>query len=139
MSAYGWALITAAIWGIVPMMEKAGLGQAPPAAGVAIRSLGVLVGLVVFSLIWSPWAACAAMPARSIVLLMAGGCLASFVGQMAFYEALKSGAVSQVTPVAGAYPLISVLLGWLILREPFTLSRALGALCVVAGIALLRR
>jgi transporter family protein len=139
MSAYMWALITAVVWGVVPMMEKTGLGQASPAAGVAVRSLGVLLGLVVLTLAGSPWAAARALSAQSVLLLMAGGFLASFVGQMAFYQALKSGAVSQVTPVAGAYPLISVLLGWMILREPFTWPRALGALCVVAGIVLLRK
>jgi transporter family protein len=72
-------------------------------------------------------------------LLAGGGLLASFVGQMAFYQALKTGSLSQITPVAGAYPLVAALLGWIVLREPLTLTRVLGVLCVFAGVVLLRK
>ena len=139
MSAFWWALLTAAIWGIVPLMEKLGLGQAPPAAGVLMRSLGIVAGLAVFSLLGAPWGAVQALPWRAKLLLAAGGLLASFVGQLAFYHALRTGAVSQVTPVAGAYPLVAALLGWWVLREPLTPTRVIGVALVVLGVALLRK
>ena len=139
MSAFLWALLTACIWGIVPLMEKIGLGQAAPAAGVVVRSLGVLVGLAVFSVAGAPWNAIRTLPVSSVLLLAGGGLLASFVGQLAFYHALKSGAMSQVTPVAGAYPLVAALLGWWVLREPLTLPRLLGVAFVVVGVVLLRK
>ena len=139
MSAFLWALLTACIWGVVPLMEKVGLGGAPPAAGVVVRSAGVVIGLVVATWLWSPWSAVRAMPWTSVVLLALGGLLASFVGQLAFYHALKSGALSQVTPVAGAYPLVAALLGWWVLREPLTLPRLLGVAFVVVGVILLRK
>ena len=138
MNAYAWALLTAAIWGVVPLMEKSGLGQASAVAGVWLRSVGVMLGMLVLTLL-APWNELRAMPPRSILLLVAGGCLASVGGQMVFYQALRSGEVSQVTPVAGAYPMITVLLGWLLFHEPISAQRSLGALCVVAGIILLRR
>ena len=139
MSAFFWALLTACIWGVVPLMEKLGLRHASPTVGVMVRSLGVLVGLLVMTAWGAPWAAIRVLPWTSVVLLAAGGFLASFVGQMVFYHALKSGALSQVTPVAGAYPLVAALLGWFVLREPLTLSRGLGVLCVVVGVVLLRK
>ena len=139
MTAFSWALLTACIWGVVPLMEKVGLAQTSPPVGVMIRSVGVVVGLLVFGWRWSPWTAWRALPWWSILLLAGGGLLASFVGQLAFYRALKSGAISQVTPVAGAYPLVAALLGWVILREPLTLPRLLGVLCVVVGVVLLRK
>ena len=139
MSAFWWALLTACIWGIVPLMEKIGLGAAPPVAGVMVRSLGVMAGLAVAACVWSPWTAVRAMSWTSVVLLALGGLLASFVGQMAFYHALKAGALSQVTPVAGAYPLVAALLGWWVLREPLTPSRVAGVVFVILGVALLRK
>lgn len=139
MNAFLWALLTAGIWGMVPLMEKIGIQSVPPGVGVLVRSCGVVLGLVIFSVFWSPWAALRTIRWSSIVLLMAGGFLASFVGQWAFYHALKLGAVSQITPVAGAYPLIAAILGWCVLREPITLSRVLGVCCVVVGVILLRR
>ncbi|MBI4004180.1 MAG: EamA family transporter [Candidatus Omnitrophica bacterium] len=139
MTAFFWALLTAGIWGVVPLMEKLGLANVPPAVGLIVRSLGVMIGLVVFGWVWSPWGAIRTLHWSSIALLAGGGFLASFVGQLAFYHALKSGAVSQLTPVAGAYPLVAALLGWWILREPVTITRALGVACVVVGVALLRK
>ena len=139
MSAFYWALLTAGIWGVVPLMEKIGLRSTPPTVGVTVRSLGVVFGLLVFGWVWSPWAALRSVPWPSMLLLAGGGLLASFVGQMAFYQALKSGAISQMTPVAGSYPLVAALLGWVVLREPITLSRGLGVVCVVIGVILLRK
>ena len=140
MTAFLWALVTACIWGVVPLMEKLGLaGAASPLVGVMMRSLGVVAGLLVFGWVWSPWSALRALGWRSSLLLAGGGFLASFVGQLAFYHALKPGAISQVTPVAGAYPLVAALLGWWVLREPLTVSRGLGVFCVVVGVILLRK
>jgi len=139
MTAFFWALLTAGIWGVVPLMEKLGLANVPPTIGLIVRSAGVIIGFVIFSVVWSPWGAIRMLPWSSIVLLAGGGFLASFVGQLAFYQALKSGAISQLTPVAGAYPLVAALLGWWVLREPITITRALGVGCVVLGVALLRK
>lgn len=139
MSAFLWALLTAGIWGLVPLMEKLGLGAVSPTAGVAVRSVGVVVGLVLFGWMLAPWSVVRTIPWSSILLLAGGGFLASFVGQLAFYQALKSGTVSQMTPVAGAYPLVAALLGWWVLREPLTVPRLVGVACVVVGVLLLRR
>ncbi len=138
MSAFLWALLTACIWGVVPLMEKVGLGQGAPTSAVLVRSLGIVIGLLAFSVVQSPWQALQTMRWPSALLLMSAGFVASFVGQLAFYRALKIGELSQVTPVAGAYPLVAALCGWLLLREPFNLLRLLGVLFVVAGVALLR-
>ncbi len=139
MSAFFWALLTACIWGVVPLMEKVGVGGTAPTTGVIVRSLGVVAGLVCFGWFWAPWSAVRAVGWPSALLLAGGGFLASFVGQLAFYHALKAGAVSQVTPVAGAYPLVAALLGWIVLREPLTLVRLIGVVCVVVGVVLLRK
>ena len=139
MTAVWWSLVTALIWGVVPLLEKLGLVHSQPTVGVFARSVGVLVGVVIFGLWWSPWKALGNLSARSFALLALGGFLASFVGQMAFYQALKSGTVSQVTPVAGAYPLVAALLGWVVLREPMTPGRLSGVALIILGVLLLRR
>ena len=139
MTAFLWALLTACIWGVVPLLEKAGLAQSDPTIGVFARSIGVLVGVAVFGLWRSPWKALLSLSVQSFALLALGGFLASLVGQWTFYHALKTGLVSQTIPVAGAYPLVSAMLGWWILREPLTLLRVAGVSFVVLGIALLRR
>jgi len=139
VTALLWALTAALIWGAVPLLEKWGLQQCDPIIAVFARTIGLLLGAAVCSVWWSPWDALGRMHVRSFILLGLGGFLASFVGQMAFYQALKTGHVSQVTPLAGTYPLVAVALGWLVLREPLTPGRGLGAVFIALGVMLLRR
>ncbi|MBI4343771.1 MAG: EamA family transporter [Candidatus Omnitrophica bacterium] len=139
MNAFWWALLTAGIWGVVPLMEKVGLASVAPNVGLIARSLGVMAGVVVFGALWAPWPALRQAPLGALALLAGGGLLASFIGQLVFYRALKVGAISQVTPVAGAYPLVAALLGWTLLGESITPLRVLGVICVVLGVVLLRR
>lgn len=138
MTAFLYALLTGVIWGIVPILEKLGLVHAPPFAGLMIRSLGVLAGVVLFSWIITPWAALKVVGPRAAGLLALGGFLASFVGQMTFYRAVKMGEVSRIVPVAGIYPLVAFLLGVLLLGESLTLQKSCGVLLVLAGVLLLR-
>lgn len=139
MTAFLWAALTACIWGVVPLMEKIGLrGASSPAAGLMVRTLGVSCGLLVFGWIWSPWSALRSFSWQTTALLAGGGFLASVIGQLAFYQALKSGGLSQVIPVAGTYPLVAALLGWVVLREPLSAARTVGVLLIVSGALLLR-
>ena len=138
MSGFGWALLAAVIWGCCPLIEKLGLVRADPMIGVFARSFGVLLGLVVFGWRASVWKGLTDLSVRSFTLLALGGFLASFLGQLAFYQALKTGRISQVTPVAGSYPLVAAVLGWLVLSEPITAARLAGVACVVVGILLLK-
>ncbi len=139
MNALLWALVAAVIWGFVPVLEKLGLTQSAPMVAVFARSIGVFLGALVCGVWWSPWKALGNVPLRAFLLLALGGFLASVVGQLAFYHALKTGHVSQVTPIAGTYPLVAVVLGWVLLREPMTAGRVVGAIFIGAGVLLLRR
>lgn len=139
MSAFVWALLTALIWGIVPVIEKLGLARSDPTIGVFARCIGVMIGFAVFGLLWSPWQALGQLSVRSFCLLALGGLLASVVGQLAFYQALKTSHVSWATPIAGTYPLIAAALGWWVLREPLTGARLLAVVLIVCGVVLLRR
>ena len=139
MSGFWWAALTACVWGLVPLLEKVGLSQADPTIGVLARSLGVLAGVALVCLTTSPWRALGSLGLRSFGLLALGGFLASFVGQMMFYRALKSSQISYVTPIAGAYPLVAVFLGWWVLREPLSAARLCGAAMIIAGVWLLGR
>ena len=139
MSAFVWAVLTAVVWGCVPVIEKTGLLKLDPVAGLFYRSLGVIIGIVI--LVSFKWAAIRSSfggAAHGWLFLVLGGFLASFVGQMFFYNALKRGEASTVVPIAAAYPLLSFVLGVIFLGESFTIAKAGGVACVLAGIFLLK-
>lgn len=139
MSAYGWAVMTAVIWGIVPLLEKAGLSRATPVTGIFYRSLGVVLGFLILSATWVKPGEVRSVDLKSALLLMTGGLLASVVGQIFFYNALKLGEVSKMVLVGGSYPVITFLLGILIFGESVNLYKILGAILVMTGLLLLKR
>lgn len=139
MTAFTWAILAAIVWGFAPFIEKMGLVKADPVAGLLMRSVGVAVGGLLLLWDWPRlFAGVTAMGWQSATLLALGGFVASIVGQYAFYHAIKTGELSRVVPIGASYPLVAMLLGLIILREPLSLSRILGALLVVLGTILLR-
>ena len=138
MNAFWWALIAAGIWGVVPILEKLGLSGVEPVVGLFYRCVGVVVGIVILSLFVLKPSQIRSVDMRSALLLIAGGFLASFVAQIAFYNALKLGEVSRVVPISGSYPFLTFFLGIVLFGESLTPFKALGVLLVVAGIWVLK-
>ncbi|HQP91343.1 MAG TPA: EamA family transporter [Candidatus Omnitrophota bacterium] len=139
MKSFYFAIFTAILWGIVPAFEKIGLSKLSPQAGIFIRCLAVSLGsLTLFIFKPDVVGEIAKTPFKYISLIILGGFTANFLGQLLFYNALKNGDVSRVVPVAGAYPLISFILGILILGEKLTVMKSFGIVCILAGVLLLK-
>ncbi len=139
MKPFYFAILAALVWGIAPIVEKTGLANTAPLSGVIIRSFGVLIGTVVVvifnnGLLKSVFKA----DPKTIVFLALGGIIASILGQIFFYNALKQGEVSKMVPIAATYPLVSFLLGLLFFGESFTIAKGLGIGFVILGVFLLR-
>lgn len=137
MDWFWWSIIAALIWGVVPAIEKAGLSNAYPVAGLFYRSVGVVFGMVMVPFIVGI-SRIRQVDARSAALLALGGFLASFLAQVAFYTALKSGEASRVVPISGSYQLIAFVVGILALGETVTPAKLAGVALILAGIWLMR-
>jgi transporter family protein len=59
------------------------------------------------------------------------------VGTLCFFEALSKGPASMVTAMIAAFPLVTVALAIVLLKERLAWWQAAGALCAVAGMVLL--
>lgn len=139
MDAFFLAAVAALCWGTSTILEKTGVGNADPLAGLWARCVGVFAGgLVLTFLIPGLPQKISAMGARSFLLLASGGVVASVAGQIFFYRALKIGDVGRVSAVGGSWPLIAFLLSVLFLHEAPSLRKVAGAALVISGVALLR-
>ena len=139
MKPFLWALAAAVVWGCVPVIEKIGLSKMPVVPGLFYRCIGVIIGAGILLIFRAPQirAALTSSPA-GVPYVVIGGFLASVVGQLCFYHALKTGQASQVVPLAAAYPLISFILGVLFLHENMTAIKVGGLACIILGTILLR-
>jgi uncharacterized membrane protein len=139
MDALLLAALAALCWGSASIIEKVGVDGGAPMGGVIARSLGVAAGCAVFAVVWPPAAReFARMSLKSMLCLAGGGVLASIVGQIFFYQALKRSEIGRVAAVGGAWPSVAFILGVVFLSEPLTWKRSAGVLLVGLGVILLR-
>lgn len=134
MTAFIWAVLTACIWGIVPILEKIGLSKVDALAGLFYRCLGVIIGWIILSTLILKPSQIRSVDLRSAFWLILGGFLASIVAQFTFYHGLKLGEVSRVVPISGSYPLIAFILGLIVLGEGFSWIKLSGIILVILGI-----
>jgi transporter family protein len=139
MTPFSLALVAAFIWGFSSFIEKWGLRNTDPGAGVLARTLGVFVGCLAFLLL-SPGlpGRFLSMDGRAKLALMGGGFLASVVAQIFFYRALKAGDVGRVAAVGGSWPVVALVFSVLFFHEPLTRSKVFGVIFVTMGVALLK-
>lgn len=124
-------------WGLAPVFGKLGLSQVNPLAGLVLRtylSAGVLTGWV---LINGTMSQVKAIPWQSWIFIGIEGLLATLVGDLAYYAALKYGDVSFVTLVMSCSPLISMIMAVIFLGEQITLFRLLGCCFIIVGLILI--
>lgn len=77
---------------------------------------------------------------RAILFFVAGGIVGEGVGRTAFIFAVRLIGPSTATPLQTAtYPALALLGGWMLLAEPVTVWRVVGALAIAAGISVLVR
>jgi bacterial/archaeal transporter family protein len=138
MNYFLWAIAAACIWGVVPLIEKLGLAKVAPVIGLFYRCLGVLLGLILLGVFAVRFEDLKVVPPKSIALLVLAGFLASIVAQICFYHSLKSGEISRVVPIAGAFPLVAFILGVVFFRESLTWMKTAGIALIVSGILFLK-
>jgi drug/metabolite transporter (DMT)-like permease len=69
--------------------------------------------------------------------LVVANSVAFLFGNAAFNLGLEKGLVSIVTPISSAYPVITVLLAWIFLKEHLKRNQLLGIALVITGVTIL--
>lgn len=139
MSALMLAVIGALCWGLAPVAGKVGLASVEPVVGLALRTLmasALVLGFVMGS---GAWGQLERVPVGSWLPIGIEALLATLAGDLAYYAALKQGHASTVAVVMAASPLATVAAASLWLREPVSWQVVVGALLIVAGVALVGR
>lgn len=137
MKSFIFAFLTALCWGAAPILGKMGLAKLPPFLALSLRSFTISIILLAAGLISGNFKNLQ-VDARSFIFIAAEGIMASLLGQLAYYYALKNSEASKVVPVSSSFPLITLALAFLFLNESITLKKILGTMLVILGIILIR-
>lgn len=138
MTIFVLLLLTAILWGASPILEKTGLRNTSPLIALTIRSVGVAVILLIMLSCMGKLKELFSVEGKTVILFTISGIMAGLLGMWTYFGALKAGATSKIVPIAASYPLITVFLSILILREGVTLVRLAGTLLIIAGIWLVK-
>jgi transporter family protein len=131
----GFSLMAMGLWGLWGFFSKVASRQLPPQVVYLVAILGHLV--VIAYLLAGPGLAIPWRPWDLAVALMAGICMA--FGLLCFFWALSQGTAIVVVPLTALYPMITVLLCWLLLRESVSPRQLLGVGLAMLAVWLMSR
>jgi transporter family protein len=138
MKLWAFLLMTTVFWGMAAIFDKLALGKIAPFTGMMVRQF-ILTGILLFvGVITGRIGTMTSLDARSAVFFALSGICGGAAGLWTYYHALRLGGASLVVPITATYPLVTVLLSWLILQEGLTLSKVIGTILIVLGVWLVK-
>lgn len=128
-----FALLSAVFAALTSILAKVGIEGVNSTLATAIRTAVVLAmswGMVFLTRTQS---GIGGISRRSWLFLILSG-LATGASWLCYYRALQLGSVSQVAPIDKLSVVITLLMAWVFLREPFSAKSILGASLIAAGV-----
>jgi len=130
------ALISALLWGTIPILVRKGLPHSNPSVAVVLgllASVPLLLGVFFFH----PRSVSDVIAPQAVMWFAAVGILGPCLGRVFNYMGVARLGATRATPLINSSPLFTTVLALVFLREQITLKILLGVLCIVSGIAVL--
>lgn len=127
-----YAVLSAVFAALTSILAKIGIGQINSNLATAIRTI------VVLALAWGMVFLTGAqrglhdISRRSLLFLILSG-LATGLSWLCYYKALQIGEVSKVAPIDKFSIVLTLILAFVILKEPLTPKAVIGGLLITAG------
>jgi len=129
-----YAVLGMLCWGLAPLFGKLGLYKVNPATALSVRTL-MAATLVMFWLIGSRgFAQVFQIPPLFWVLIGIEAILATLLGDLAYFAALKKGNINDVTLIMSCSPLVTMLLSYFFLGEMIKNVQLIGAFFITLGL-----
>lgn len=126
--AFGSALFA----GLTAILAKCGIRRTDSTVATAIRTIIVLAFSWIMVFLTGAQTGLRDISGRTLLLLVLSG-LATGASWLCYFKALQIGDVNKVAPIDKSSTVLTILLAFLLLREPVSGWNALGCLCVGAG------
>ncbi len=124
-------------WGIAPIFAKIGLKNLDPLVGLIIRTLiasSFAISFLVLKLSDGILIQIKNISFKTWLFITIEALLATLVGDLAYYAAIKKGSVSIVATIMASSPLVTMIVSTIFLGENITLTKVFGAILIIGGI-----
>lgn len=131
-----FALISMFFAGVTAVLAKAGMRNVSGDVALLVRTS--LIFLLVWgnSLVFCQLKETALLTSRDVLYLCLSGAT-TFFSWLFYFRAMKEGSVAVVATIDKASIVVTLVLSFLVLREPFTWRVALGATLILAELLVL--
>ena len=131
-----YAVLGMLCWGVAPLFGKLGLSGVNPVAVLCLRT--IIAGTLVASWTLSTrsFTDIIQIPAGLWLFIAIEAVLATLLGDLAYFIALKHGNVNVVSLVMSCAPVVTILCSYLFMEEPVTSLQIAGAALISIGLAL---
>jgi len=138
-SLYINSAIVATLWGLGPIFHKIVLNDIPPhifliLSSTAFASCTFIYGIYNYKELRK---VIKTISYKNIILILLSGILASFMANLLYYHTLKTNKVQLVTILTSIYPLITIILAYLIFSEKIKLITGIGIFFIISGLGLI--
>lgn len=130
--AFGSALFA----GLTAILAKCGVRRTDSTVATALRTVIVLAFSWGMVFLTGAQSGLGDVEGRTLLFLVLSG-LATGASWLCYFKALQLGDVNKVTPVDKSSTVLTILLAFVLLGEPVSAGKAVGLLCVAAGVFLM--
>lgn len=131
-----YAILSAVFAGITSILAKYGLQNVNSDLGLGIRTAAIFVLVSGFVIFGEKYKDVSHLTSKEMALLIASG-IATTLSWIFYYRAMKDGLVSYVAAIDKSSIVITIVLSFILLREPFTPQIVAGAGLIFAGMVVL--
>lgn len=131
-----FAIISMLFAGITAVIAKLGMKSVSGDTALVVRTSLIFVLVWVNAFAFRHVQALNMLSRKDVLFLCLSG-LTTFFSWLFYYRAMKEGNVSVVATIDKASIVVTLVLSFLVLREPFTWRVALGATLILAGLLVL--
>ena len=132
-----YAFLGMLCWGLAPIFGKLGLFRMDPITALSIRTLiaaTLVMGWLVGFWKYSHFNQILTVPPLFWVFIAIEAVLATLVGDLAYFAALKWGNINYVTLIMSCSPLVTMFFSYFFLNEPVTGAQIIGAFFIITGL-----
>jgi transporter family protein len=127
-----YAILSMVFAGLTSVLAKYGLQNVSADLGLGIRTTIIFIAIVIINIVGARYKELPMLTGTQLVLLLASG-ITTTISWMFYYRAMKDGLVSYVAAIDKASIVITLLLSFILLKEPVTPKVLLGGSLITLG------
>ena len=131
-----YAILSMLFAGVTSVLAKYGLQNVSADFGLAVRTSVIFIIILIINMVGDKYKQYAQLTSLQAALLIASG-VTTTLSWLFYYRAMKDGPVSYVAAIDKASILITLVLSFVLLKEPLTAKVLLGGALIFAGMIVL--